>query len=90
MNHPEGRLMEAQFKDLWTCGFFLSKEPYKELAIRCFMCDRLFYTIQEFQKHLALTHLDKEEEEINKPVSIKISPLNNDPYLGLCEVEVNK
>ncbi|EDW61884.2 uncharacterized protein Dvir_GJ22299 [Drosophila virilis] len=79
--------MEAQFKDLWTCGFFLSKEPYKELAIRCFMCDRLCYTIREFQKHLALTHLNKEEEGINKPVSIKTSPLNNDPYLGLCEVE---
>lgn len=51
--------MEAQLKDFWTCGIFLSKEPYTKLVIQCFICNRLHYTIQDFQKHLTTNHLEE-------------------------------
>ncbi|XP_017835345.1 gastrula zinc finger protein XlCGF8.2DB-like [Drosophila busckii] len=45
-----------------TCGIFLSKEPYNEWAIQCFICEDLYYTLQEFQTHQIQTHLDIVEE----------------------------
>lgn len=74
-------------EDLWTCGFFLSKEPYKELAIKCFMCDSLFYTTAQFQKHLARIH-SFEEEDLLKPVVRRNPNVQDDWSLKLPNTEV--
>ncbi|XP_017867792.1 PREDICTED: zinc finger protein 502-like [Drosophila arizonae] len=86
MNHPEGAKEEVTMEDLWTCGFFLSKEPYKELAIKCFMCDSLFYTTTNFQKHLARIH-SFEEEELLKPALRQNFNVQKDLSLQLYNTE---
>lgn len=82
--------MEAQLKDFWTCGIVLSKEPFTKLAIQCFVCGTVHYTIQEFRKHMKANHAEGDiEMTTNKTTQFKkTSPAKNKYYFNGRKTEV--